>query len=308
MRSSRLEGKAVKRGFARHLEGWQLGAIAIFLAGSVAVLVVPRPVEKMELPEPWVDGRALRVTEREDDRLARLAEREKLDLDVRLIGSLFREYGKGDATGDETAVDARDRLARAVAPAMEHGDELLRLRAYQLRQFVVAVRAWEATGVESDDLKELGGSFVRAMRRNDRSVGRHIKMDEAALRATFKLRWNEIVGLEGGSFALTLDELRAMYRFLLKHPAAPVDEKAPRGLVEAFGDQFRLKKIDELARIDPSFPADLARGVLHFRLGKYGLALQEIQRHLDARPDGPLALRAQNYLDAALAHARLEQM
>jgi len=41
-----------------------------------------------------------------------------------------------------------------------------------------------------------------------------------------------------------------------------------------------------------------------YQLQRYPLAVEEFRRHLDASPDGPYTLRAQNYLRAALERAR----
>jgi len=68
--------------------------------------------------------------------------------------------------------------------------------------------------------------------------------------------------------------------------------------------QYRLKKLDELAAVDPSFPVHLARGVVLYQLQRYPLAVEAFRRHLERAPDGPFTLRAQNYLRAALGRAR----
>ena len=50
----------------------------------------------------------------------------------------------------------------------------------------------------------------------------------------------------------------------------------------------------------------LTRGVVHFRLARYELAAKEFDEHLEASPDGPLTLRAHNYLRAAIGRAKAE--
>ena len=87
-----------------------------------------------------------------------------------------------------------------------------------------------------------------------------------------------------------MDESRVFYRFLLLHPLP--------------SPEYRLKKLDELGAVDRSYPVHLARGVVLYQLQRYPLAVEEFRRHLDASPDGPLTLRAQNYLRAALGRAR----
>jgi hypothetical protein len=104
----------------------------------------------------------------------------------------------------------------------------------------------------------------------------------------FKMRWAEVTTARGPSLELTPLENRALYRFLILHP--------PR---TSPGD-YRLRKVDALAAIDPAFPADLARGVIYFRLRRFPEAKKAFRRHLQAHPDGLYAVRARNYLRAVL--------
>jgi hypothetical protein len=290
-------------GLARHLEGWQPGLLAVFLAGSVALLAVPRSVPPTEVPVPFANPRRLGEATAADDARARAAEEHPLDVDVRALGSLVRAFGRADATDDQDALaSVRVQMGPAAAAARAQGEEaLLGLRALQLRAFVRAVRAWEATGEESQDLVELGGPFTRMVRKNGWCEGAPtcaLRMDEGALRASFKRRWNEVTGLAGGGLDLALDEARALYGFLLEHPITGRSGSAP--------ETFLMRKIDELGAIDPAYPRDLARGVVLYRMGDYRRAAGAFGAHLEAAPDGPFALRAQNHLRAALERAASE--
>lgn len=322
------------QGWSRHLEGWQPATVAVFIAGSVAGLVVPRPVEPAEVPVPRVDPRALERTAEVDAARAAALEpvplgsggqgppRVTLDMDVRELGAAVRAFGLVDANPNRTDAElmaARERLAAAIRPALAQGEEaVLALRAFQLRAFLREVRRWEATGEETDALRELGGDVLGLLRRSgwlEEGPGRRRAAVEAtALGVMFKKRWNAIVGLEGGPFGSSLDEQRALYAFLLAHPirdalpaAAPPRDAPAAAARVAFGrraeDQYRLKKIEELAALDPTYPRDLARGVVLYRLERYLAAVEAFRRHLEAFPDGPHTLRAQNYLRAALGHA-----
>jgi hypothetical protein len=71
-------------------------------------------------------------------------------------------------------------------------------------------------------------------------------------------------------------------------------------------DQWRLRKIEEIARIDPSYPYALARGVLFYRLGRYPAAVQAFRDYLSESRDRRQTLRARNYLVAAEARATEE--
>jgi len=301
--SSRAERSPVKGavgGLARHFEGWQPAALAVLIAGSTALLAVPRPVDPVDLPEPRIDLLALDRAARADEALAAQAERERLDVDVLELGSAIFAYGEADAAGDNLALArARGRVLEAAARASKVGaPAILALRAHHLRSFLLEVRRWERTGEESEKLQQLAGGFPRMVRRSgwlvDAGSRPRLLMDRAVLAASFKKRWNEVIGLHGEPFDLTLDEARIFYRFLLLHPIRSMEGPG----------QYRLKKIEELAAVDPSFPAHLARGVVLFQLQRYPLAVESFRRHLDASPDGPMTLRAQNYLRAALGRAR----
>ncbi|WP_437323860.1 hypothetical protein [Sorangium sp. So ce381] len=325
--------------------------MAVFIAGSAAVLAVPRSVEPAELPLPLADARALARVRDADTTRAREAEELGLDTEVRELGSAVRAFGLVDADADHTEAEllaARARVSGAVGPALAQGDEaVLRLRAYQLRAFVREVRRFEATGEASDELRELGGDFVGLLRRNawleqgaaQRGGGegaRRVAMDGVVLGVLFKKRWSAIVGVQREPFAPALDEERALFKFLLAHPTvaarsaqalpAPPDEETAARLEQAGGsgprapaaalraaearraeEQYRLKKIDEIAALDPSYPRHLARGVTLYRLGSFMQSAEAFRSHLDQHPDGAYTLRAQNYLRAALERAREEQ-
>ncbi|XXY14290.1 hypothetical protein WME88_39225 [Sorangium sp. So ce216] len=345
-------GAGARPGWKRHLEGWQPGLVAVLIAGSAAVLAVPRPVEPAELPLPLADARALERAREADIAHARQAEQLGLDAEVRELGSAIRAFGLVDADADHTEAEllaARKRVLDAVGPALAQGDEaVLRLRAYQLSSFLREVRRFESTGEESGELRELGGDFLGLLRRSGwlkrgeaRSRGggeaRRVAMDGAVLGVLFKKRWDAIVGIQREPFGLALDEERALFKFLLSHPvsvargardlaAPPADEAAahptqasepgPRSPAATLRDaearraaeQYRLKKIDELAALDPSYPRHLARGVALYRLGKFVQSAEAFRSHLDQHPDGAHTLRAQNYLRAALERAREEQL
>jgi TolA-binding protein len=203
-------------------------------------------------------------------------------------------------------------------------DGLLALRAVQLEGFLDEVHAFEATGVESPELHALAGAFVRSMTAEGWCTGHALAPDDAALRAMFKQMWNSFLGLERRrELDLALDEQRAAYAFYLSHahPSKPMrdafeaarrgarDDNACQAIAEAeraATESWRLDRIDRLAAIDPSYPAQYARGVASFRRGDYGASAQAFRLWLRDHPEGPLALRAQNYLHAAVDADRVE--
>ncbi|MBW2454772.1 MAG: hypothetical protein JRI68_09685 [Deltaproteobacteria bacterium] len=279
----------------------------LLLAGSAILLAVPRGVAPSQIPPPLVDGQALAATEARDDDRTQAIQQEPLDVDVRAVGREVRAYNRAAAADREQELtEARRRIVRATAVALRHNAEpLLKLRAYQMRRFIAELRQWQTDGVETDELTALGGDWVRMLRRNSwcRGGTRDLVMTGRVLRVLFKKRWNDITGLRQGPFALTVDEDRLRYGFLIDHPfvrdkqaALPPNDR----LGQARRGAARLRMIEKLATRDPSYHANLARGVVLYRLERYAASGEAFRRHLQARPDGPYTLRARNYLKAAL--------
>src|SRR5262245_36754517 len=87
------QAKAPARGFRRHLDGWQLGLLAIGAACCAGWLGVPRPVEPTLVPTPEVDRRVLARTLAADRQRAGRAETSGLGFEVRALGELVRAFG-----------------------------------------------------------------------------------------------------------------------------------------------------------------------------------------------------------------------
>lgn len=264
----------------------------------------------MEIPEPLIEPRALEAHARAEAALASAAEREQLDTDVRQLGSALRAYGLAEAAGDVVAVGRERRnVTDAAKRAAAQGEEALRrLRAYQVRSFLRELRRYEETGAETDELRELGGPFLDRARHNGWIVGRRILADETVRGALFERRWMDLSLLHGPGLDLASVEQRALARFLLLHPprdgaASEAGGQAEKSRAAHAAERYRLRKIEELRALDPGYPADLAKGVVLFRLGTYPQAVEAFRHHLEEHPDGPYKLRAQNYLRAALGAA-----
>ena len=291
-------------------------AIAIALTG--ALLAVPFAVAPRDVPAPNVDEKALSAAvDREHGLAASIAASLRDELadptkgtqlyDLRAFGEAFRAYGRSEST-DETydVMHARQKLLETLARARALGDDkVLALRGYQKELFLAELARWENTGQSSDELNGLAGKFLATAARDGWLEGRSVAMNPTLRGIFFKRRWNEVTGLTDPPFALLLDEERAFYAFLLEHPF--VDDRHKLAAVEACraADQWRLRKIDELGRIDPTYPYALARGVLFYRLGRYPAAAQSFRDYL-ATTNGRYALRARNYLAAAVSKAHDE--
>lgn len=288
----------------RHLEGWQGGVVALSLAGLGLLLGTPRAILPQDIPIPVPDRRRLAEIARRDqaqaDALARTPEGERSGaaFELRQLGALLRRYSEADAAGEQVTLnELRPGLLRGAHNLMltSGAEPLLQLRAYQQRIFLAELASWEATGRESDELKQVGGGITRTLAGSGwLRPPRSFLADEATRAALFKRRFAELLGVQGKpEFALAPDEARAFYGFLLSHP--PPQTGGPWA--------FRLRKIDELAALDPGYPRKLARGITLLRLGQGALAVVELREHLAQNPDGPYTLRARNFLAAAVEQA-----
>ncbi len=308
-----------KGGPLRHFEGWEVGIVAVVIALLGTLLAVPLTVSPRDVPVPLADGKILSATlDREKTQAAAIAvaleeERGRTSgtselYDLRAFGQEFRVYGAAEASGDTYAVvRARQKLLESASRARGSGDDkLVALRAFQQQLFLSELRRWENSGESSEELTGLGGGFLDLVRQSGWLIGRTIVMDDLVRGVFFKRRWNQVTGISGSAYAISLDEHRAFYAFLLLHPY--VEGRAALAAKDACraADQWRLRKIEELARLDPTYPYVLARGVLFYRLGRYPEAAQAFRDFLGGADDGRYALRARTYLAAAVERAAEE--
>jgi hypothetical protein len=279
------------------------------------------------VPLPVVDGRVFARVVDTDHALAERARREPLPGAVRALGSAIRDFHTREARDDDTQslYEARRAINDALVEVLRAGsDSLVALRAVQLEAFLGEIHRFGSGGGESDELKALAGGFVRSLTTEGWCEGHTLAADDDVLRTMFKQMWNGLLSQENNAtLALTLDEQRALYAFYISHPhpskgmhdaieaarRGAHDEASCAGIDEAeraAAESWRLERIARLALIDPSYPADYARGVVSYRRGDFSASARAFRAWLGEHPDGPLALRAQNFLRAASDRQRVE--
>lgn len=280
--------------YRRHLEGWQLGVVSVGLALLALALVLPRPVAEAILPLPKVDAAFEAHAEQQKAAARARARRRSLPFSVRAVGEALRRYGRAEVSDDPPQISgALAHLRRTVQLARQdaRAELLLELRAVQSELFLHALRAWEVSGEPSADLVELGGNFTgRARQYGWIDADRKLELGERERAVLFEFRWLQLLGVrDDQTFAPALDEWRRYFRCLLEHPQADSSGAAPDA------SRARIGYVNALAKVDPEYPAALARGILHQRLGQPEEARRELELHLEAHPRGPWALRARNH-------------
>ncbi len=304
-----------------------LALIPIGAAACLGMLLLPRSTPPASIPVPVVDSAALARTIAADRDAAERARREALPGPVRALGSALRDFHSLEASDADVSRlgEARGKVNAALVDALAAGDgPLLALRAVQLEGFVAEVGRFEATGVQSPELLALAGGFVRTMTTEGWCTGHALAPREPALRTMYKLMWNTFVGLEHRpGLEPTLDEQRALYAFYLATPhvsrgmrealaaarRGAQDAKACTAIAEASRlavEAWRLDHVKSLAAIDPAYPGDYALGIASYRHGDYDASVAAFRRWLQAHPEGPLTLRAQNFVRAAADAQRVE--
>jgi hypothetical protein len=193
--------------------------------------------------------------------------------------------------------DLQKLTAEALSKA--GGRALLALRSVQAELFVAAAREWDTSGKPSAELRELGGDFPEVAEQRGFRKGGRLVLDDEELGTLFRMRWCELTRTKSvPPLAPSLDELRAFYALLLAHAAEGADRDS---------DRVRLLSVAALSKLDPRYPAAVARGVLLYRSGARAAAADAFRDQLSRQEDGPFRLRARNHLLAALAELPPEE-
>jgi hypothetical protein len=304
-------------------EAVRLACIPVGVAVVFAAVLSPRSVVPCAIPLPIADVGQVAQTVTSDRGRAARARQYGLAGPTRALGSAIREFHAGEARGlDRSAMaDARRRVDVALVEVLGGPDagreELLNLRAIQLDEFLAEVHRLPTPSGTSSELGELAGNFLESMKVDGWYDGRSLVPGDDVLRVMFKEMWNTLVGLQHRSdMTLTLDDTRVLYAFYLLHPHPSramreslvathrevsnvghggAFERAERAAVEA----WRIERIGRLGVLDPSYPADFARGISKYWAGAFDASASSFRAWLRDHPDGPWTLRARNYLRAA---------
>jgi hypothetical protein len=217
----------------------------------------------------------------------------ELDVEVRLVGELFRRAGSAMERGNASLLGARLRDLRAEVLALRRAGrtrELLALRALQGRLFIEALDRFQESNQADTELLELGGEFARDARPRFFDAAGKMRLGEAEARLLFRVRWGRLTGTYRASgFGPSMQELRAHYCIFLRFPSAPPDDVPAR--VEE-----RVKALRALGKIDARFPTDVALGFQLAKGGDPNLARLHLARYLESDPGGAFALQARNAL------------
>lgn len=288
------------KGLSRLLSVVSSSAIVFFLL--VATLSVWLSSPRASLPGtlvlPSVDHQALQQRHQLERKRAREAVAEKLPIEVRTVGELFRRVGRAQGEKDSRRAERLLRDLRATTRGvLAAGEEenLLRLRALQAELFREAVERASDEAEPGSELLELGGPFVRNAHQRFSHGRKKLAISELELNVLFRFRWGRLTGSSRHpQFRPSLNEQRAYYALLLRFPSAsePREQAAEQAVASA-----------ALGRLDPEFPVDAAVGLALARAGSLAEAEGYLARYQQAEAGGAFSLQVRNAL--SLVRGRL---
>lgn len=291
---------------AKQLEGWQVGALLVFIVAVVTAVIVPRTALPEQLPPPNVTSAEMAFSREKTYREAVAATEADLSPVVQLVGARIRALGRAEYQGDETAVHVALNELRVAADSVGRRGEveqLVPLRSYQARLFSLAYCEFLRTGTVSEELIELGGGVLEEFERNEwlTSITDAPPHADLVLSAFFKRRFTRLVA--PGHPALEPDgiEERLLLGYLLEHPQISTIPGTLEERTSASGD-FVMRKIDELALLEPEYPVLYAKGIVLFKMQKFESAALAFDAFIQENEDGPYRMRAINYFKASIEH------
>jgi hypothetical protein len=208
-----------------------------------------------------------------------------LPFELRATGERFRQLGQAMHQGIALSLDERKRYRSQIASQLVAfgAQPLLELRAIQTELFLEALARWEETGIESPDLSELGGGFLKLL--DQEQISRKpLRLSSDERRALFLLRWTDLAGLnDTPEFRLEPTWILLSARFRLRMPLERTDRRS-------------LSVIDRVMSVAPEYPGDVARGLVLAQLGAHGAAAERFRHFLAEHPDAPYSTRTRNHL------------
>ncbi len=291
---------------ANMLEGWQAGAVAVFVAAVVTAVIVPRSAAPHGIPPSSLTPNDLDRARIRSFQLAQPAARHELPQAVELMGARLRALGAAEVKGDSAAVsrwagELDNSARRLLATNLQ---DLVALRAFLAREFAAVYLQRLKRGQSSQALVELGGATLAEMERNGwlQSLEDAPSNADIVLIGLFSRRYNLMVAPEGGALSLDPIEERAVLDYLIAHP--PLSNLAgSRSEANSGRGKYVIAQIESLSKLEPSYPTPFAKGIIYFEMGQFDLAANAFDAYLERNPNGPHRLRAVNFLKASVEEA-----
>jgi hypothetical protein len=319
MRKRSFSGQRAGNGGESSSGAW-LALIPLVVAIVFGALLVPHAAPPETVPLPTIDTNQVERIIADDHALANQARATPLPAEVRAVGTAIRAFYMLQTGNEKAEQVAKSRLAldRAVAGALSIDGGLAKLRAVQLEDFLAATHDFERTGVESEEMKALGGNFVKRVQSAGWADGNKIHLSDSEMRAMYKAAWNAAINAPpNASLAPKMDETRVLYALYLRAPHPPeaardlalaqrkvANDATSCNLIEVneglATEAWRLDKIRKLGTIDPEYPTAFAIGASEYRMGKYRDAAEAFRSWIAAHPEGPWSLRAHDHLVASM--------
>lgn len=292
-----------KTGIARHFEGWQVGALVIFIVACISAVVVPRSADPSSLPPSEIGLDVIASARAESAQALTRAESVTLPNSTRLLGARLRALGRSETAGDERGIDnGRQMIFDAARQALhEQPEAVVAMRDLQAARFRELYLQRMRRADSTDELSELGGSILLQFEENG-WLSKSSDIDASTdilLEGFYKRRFARVLDTKSPLLGPTATEERVVLGFLLLHPPKPRIEDGNTG-----GDgtgPYLLRRIDELVKLEPSYPASYAKGIVLFHMGHFEASASAFDTFLQ-QGDGPYRLRAVNYLKSAVEH------
>lgn len=280
-----------------------MGGLVIMIVASISAVVVPRSADPSSLPPGDVGLELLASARAESAQAHARAEAFELPNSARLLAARLRSLGRSEAVGDEPAIDnGRQMIFDAARQAIhENPEAVVAMRDLQAARFRELYLQRMRGGGESEELAELGGSILRQFDENGWLSKRSDveASTDILLEGFYKRRFARVLDTTVPALSPNQTEERVVLGFLLMHPPKPrIDEGNAGG--DGTGP-YLLRRIDELVKLEPSYPASYAKGIVLFRMGHFEASASAFDTFLQ-QGDGPYRLRAVNYLKSAVEH------